>query len=200
MGSAANRRNFLEVKSFDQCDELVLGILDRIVNQTISEKDWIVGQFNLADSFADTDFEFLLSFNSVSDSSTQLLKARWVDKEEVAFDSLSIDLNSAFHVYFDNGNLSTCLDSLKLGSCRSVEASGRAFPTLHELFVRNHSLELIDTDKVEVLFGFLIVLPHGSGRKGLFASKNIAIVFKDEVDKGALSNTRGAHQDKWLVL
>ena len=200
MSSAANRSNFLEVKSFDQCDELVLSILDCIVNQTIGEEDWIVGKFNLADSFADADFEFLLSFNSVSDSVTQLLKARWVDKEEVSFDSLSIDLNSAFHVYFNDWNLSIWLDSVKLGWCGSIEASRGAFPAFHELFVRSHSFELLDTDKVEVVFGFLIVFPDGSGRVGLFACKDIAIVFKDEVDKGALTDTRWANQDKWFVL
>jgi len=103
--SATNRCDFLEIECLNEGEELVLRILNRVVDQLIGKEDRVVSHLDLSDSFADTDLELLLCLNSVSDTATQLFETRWVDKQKVAFESLSIDLNSTFDVDLDDGDL-----------------------------------------------------------------------------------------------
>mgnify|MGYP001626777592 CR=1 FL=1 len=112
MSGSSDGSNFLKVKSFDKGDELVFGILDCIVHETVGEKDWIVSKLDLTDCFSNANFEFLFSFNSVSNTAAQLLKTGWVDKQEVTFDSLTVDLDSAFNVNLDDRDFSAWLDAL----------------------------------------------------------------------------------------
>lgn len=99
--------DFLEVESLDEREELILSILDGIVDQTVREEHRVVGHLELTDGLTDADFEFLLRLDSVADALAQLLKARWVNEEEVAFQCLSIDLNGALNIDFNDRNLAS---------------------------------------------------------------------------------------------
>ena len=98
--------DLLEVQGFYESEKLIFGIIDGIVDKTICEQHRVVCHFNLSDGFADADLELLLSLNSVADTATELIKARRVDKEEVAFERLTVDLNGTFSVNFDDWDLS----------------------------------------------------------------------------------------------
>ena len=86
---------------------MVLCIIDGVVHQTIGEEHRVVGHLELADGLANTDFEFLLSLDSVTNAATELLETRRVDEKEVALKCLSVDFNSTFHIDFDDRDLSS---------------------------------------------------------------------------------------------
>ena len=114
MHGAAHRGDFLKVQSFDQGDELVLSVIKSVVHETISEQDGIVSKFDLTDGVANTNFELLLGFNSVTNASAQLLETRRIDEQEVSFNSLAIDLDSAFNIDLNDRDLAFGLDALQL--------------------------------------------------------------------------------------
>ena len=99
--------NFLEVQCLDKSEELVFSILNGIVDETVGEKHRVVRHLDLSNSLANTNFEFLLGLNSVSDTATQFLKARWVDEQEVALKCLFVDLDCALNIDLDDGNLAS---------------------------------------------------------------------------------------------
>ena len=111
---AAHRGNFLEIKCFDKGEELILSIINRIVNEFVREKNRVVCHFNLMDGLADSDFEFLLCLNSVTDTSAQFFEAGWVNEQEVAFKSLPVDLDCTLDVDLKDGNLVTGSDAVQL--------------------------------------------------------------------------------------
>ena len=103
--STANTGDFLEIKCLDECDELVLRVFNRIVDESVCEKNRVVGHLDLSNCFSDTDLELLLCLNSVTDATSKLIEAWRIDEQEVALKSLSINFFSTFDIYFDDRNL-----------------------------------------------------------------------------------------------
>lgn len=94
--------DFLEIQCFDQSEELVLSVLNRIVDELVSEKDGIVGHFNLADSLSDTHFKLLLSLDSIANSASQFFEARWINEQKVALVASLVDLQGTFDIDLDD--------------------------------------------------------------------------------------------------
>lgn len=68
MSDTTNACDFLEVKSFDKSEELVLGVLNGVIDEPVGEEDRVVGQLDLANCLFDAYLELLLRLNSVSDA------------------------------------------------------------------------------------------------------------------------------------
>ena len=192
--------DLLEVQCFDQSEELVLRILDRVVDQLVSEEDRVVCHFELADGLADSHLELLLSLDSVANTASELLETRWIDEQEVAFVAASGDLQGTLDVDLQNGNLAQSFNTLKLASARAIEAALGALTVLNELVVLDHALELSRLDESEVLLTLLIVGPHGSGRHTSLPVKDVAVLLEHVVNQSALADARGTNQDQWLIL
>ena len=109
---ATHRGYLLEIKCLDKGEELILGIIDRIVDEFVREQNRVVCHLNLSNGLPDSDFELLFSLDSVSDAPAQLLEAGRVDEQEVAFKSLPVDLDCAIDVHLNDGNLASGLDAV----------------------------------------------------------------------------------------
>jgi len=197
---ASHARDFLEVKGLNEGKELVFGVFEIIVDQSGREEHRIVSHLDLLDCMLDPNLEFVLSLDSVSNAATKLLKTGWVDKEEVAFKSLLVYFNGTFYIHFYDRDLARIFDSRKLGVTGSVPASFRLFPELNELLLQSHPLELRHCDEVEILLS--LFCPRTNGSRGVrpLTVKDITVVTQNHVYKCALTHSRGANQDQWLVL
>ena len=82
----------------------------------------------------------------------------------------------------------------------SVEDVVRLFAVLNEFFVSKHTLELSILDEGEVLLSLFVANSLRSSSDGVFASENVAILFKDKIDKSFLTNTGRSDKDQRLVL
>jgi len=138
-----NNLDFLEIKSLDQCEELVLGLLKLVVHKTVGEQDGVVGQLNLCDGFLHSNFEFLFSLDSVSDTLSQLFNRRWVDEQEVSFQCLLVHLHSTLYINLNDWNLVVSLNSLKLTVGCTVPAALSSLSVFNKSFLVNHSLKLL---------------------------------------------------------
>ena len=70
----------LEVKGLDKGIELIGGLIETVINESVSEKDRVVGEFDLAESILDTWFELLFGFLTGAQAATELLEGWWVDE------------------------------------------------------------------------------------------------------------------------
>ena len=91
----------------------------------------------MADSLADANFELLLSLNSVSDTAAELLETRWVNEQEVALKSLSVDFDGTLDIDLDNGDLSIRLDAFELLDAGSIPVAIGKLTVLNELLLPN---------------------------------------------------------------
>ena len=195
-----HRGNFLEIKCLDKGEELILSIINRIVNEFVREKNRVVCHLNLLDGLADSDFEFLLCLNSVTDTSAQFFEAGWVNEQEVALKSLSVDLDCTLDVDLKDGNLSIGSDAVQLSKCCTIESTLRSLTVFNELSVLSHSHKFILRNEVEVLEGLLIVGSIGPSCIRLFAVENVTVLLKDKVNQGAFTNTGWSNKDQWLIF
>ena len=197
---ASNRGDLLEVERFDQGEELVFGVLDRVIDELVREEDRIVRHFNLPDGLADAHLELLLRLDPVADPAAELLETRRVNEEEVALMAALVNLQSALDVDLDDGDFAAGLDALQLSPARAIEAAFRLLPMLNELPVGDHALEVGRGDEVEILLSLLVAFADRSRRVTLLPIKDVAILFQHEVDQGALADARRPNQDQRLVL
>jgi hypothetical protein len=56
----------LEVEGLDQGVELVGGLLEVVIDETVREEDGVIGQFDLFQRVLDAQFEFLLCLQAFS--------------------------------------------------------------------------------------------------------------------------------------
>jgi hypothetical protein len=192
--------DLLEVQRFDQCEELVLGVFDGVIDEPVGEEDRVVSHLDLVDCFADADFELLLRLDSISDPAAQLLETRRVNEQEVALKRLFVDLNGALDIDLDDGDLASRLDALELGQTRTVPAALTLLSTLDELTRLPHALELGDRHEVEVFLRFLVVRPDRPRRVRLLSVEDVPILLEDQIDQCSLADARGTHQNQRLVL
>ena len=174
--------DFLEVKCLDEREKLVFRILDGVINQSIGKEYGVVGHLDLGDRFSNAHLELLLSLNSVTDPASQLLKAGWVNEEEVALKGLPINLLCSLDIDLDDWDLTLCLDVLQLSPACSIPASLGSLTALNELIVVHHGLETLWRNEQEVLLRFLIAFTHRPRCHGLLASEDVSVLFEHEVD------------------
>ena len=197
---AAHGGNFLEIKCLDKGEELILSIINRIVDEFVREKNRVVCHLNLTDGLTDSDFELLLCLDSVSDASAQFIEAGWVDEQEVALKSLPVDLDCTIDVDLNDGNLATSLDAVQLSECCAIVSTLSSLTVFNELSVLRHSQKLFLRNEVEILNSFLIVRSIVPSCIRLLAVENVTVLLKDEVNQGALADTRRSNKDQWLIF
>ena len=112
-----------------------------IIDEAVGEQDRVVSKFNFFKSILDASFKFIFCFNSSSETASKFLKAGRIDKQEIALNSLLIDLNGSTDVNFNHRNLALGLDALQLSIGGSVHVSVD-FTPFNELSLLNTLGEL----------------------------------------------------------
>ena len=199
-GRSTHACDFLEVQSLDKGEELVFSILNGVIDKAVSEQNRVVSHLDLSNGLTNAYFEFLFCLNSVSNATSEFFEARWVDKEEIALESLLVDLNGSLNVDLDDGDFVTRLNALELGKCGAIEAARRLFSALNELFAGYHSLEFDLICETEVFRSLLVVLSDRSGGNRDLSIKDVSIFLKNKVNESALANTRWTHQNQRFHL
>jgi hypothetical protein len=70
-----------------------------------------------------TQLELFLSFQSCPKSASQLLKCRWVDKQEVSFNCLLVNLDCSLNIYLNYRDLPLLLYPFNICKCSTIEIS-----------------------------------------------------------------------------
>mmetsp|Transcript_13155 Transcript_13155/g.20455 ORF Transcript_13155/g.20455 Transcript_13155/m.20455 type:complete len:221 (+) Transcript_13155:92-754(+) len=188
--------NLLEVEGLDQGEELIHCLLQAVVNQSISEEHRVVCQLNLSDGELNSLFEFLFSFNSVTDSLSQLLEGRRVDEQEVTLQARLVDVNGSRRIHFDDGDAAGVVDALQLLLAGAVEVAVD-LAVLHEVFVLNFLLELFTANQI-VVISRLDHFLRGTGRVAHLLLEDALVLLENLLDQSVLADTRWANQDEGL--
>ena len=111
---AACSPDLLEVQCIYEGEELILGLVKLIIDQSIREENRVVSKLDLRNGLLNSNFKLLLGLNSISNTFPKLLKRRWINEQEVTLERLFVNLHCALHVDLDNWNLACVLDPLQL--------------------------------------------------------------------------------------
>lgn len=179
--------------------ELTFSQVEGVVDQAIGEEHRLVRLLDLADCLLDADLELVLGFNALTDAATKLGERRWVDKQEVSFDRVFVDLLGAIAVDLDDRDLARLLDAFKLFVRGSILVAVLLLSRLNKLASCFHLSKLCFRYEVEV-FLLLLDLFDTPCCIGFLALKQVAVLLQDVADQSVFTNTRWAHHNKRLLL
>ena len=136
------------------------------------------------------NFKFSLGFDSVSNSSAQLLEAGWVYEQEVSFEGLFVDLDGALYVYFDDGDFASLFNPVEFLVCSAVLGPGISTLLFDELPICHHLLEGFVCHKDKVLLSLLQVFTSlGSCGVRFLSLEQIPVALEDVVNQCLFADT-----------
>ena len=73
----------------------------------------------------------------MTDAAAELIEARRVNEKEVTLKGLSVDLNCTLDIHFDDGDLASVLNALKLVDTGAIQDTFSNLTVFDEVLVRN---------------------------------------------------------------